>query len=388
MDRRVLDVAVFEFRRFLDPKGELISIAILLLIALIRFGGDALIKLSAPVSLAIIIESDAPAVLLEAVSGRFNFVAAAPGSRVRSLQRIEQGSVDGLLVQESPNHYRLYTKGRVYWQEALAESVAPLHRVSAAKRLDLSAADLQALSAPPQILSTPLTGSTGNGQQVIYAAAICVMVLSILGIISSQSIILQGIAAEKFDKISEIVLSTISASIWIDGKLIAATLHGVKTMLVYTLYGGVASLLLGILTEAQLLDVLHAWREVLAALLSGLAGLAFWNVGFAWIAALLPSATSPIRNTLILVPMTCLLLCLGGAKEPDNAVMFTLSYLPPTMPFAMPVRVVTGTAAAWEVLVSIMICIGFTILLRHHVVKVFAATVLGLGPRSTPAVQR
>lgn len=380
MDRRVLDVALFEFRRFLDLKGELISVAILVLIALIRFGGDAMVMLAIPVDQTILVESDAPETFPRSGVGRFNFIAVESSARLLSLQRIEEGAVDGLLVAEAPGNYRLYTKAHVYWQGALAESFGTLHRSFVAKHLEISPADLQAIREAPEIMSTPLDGNARGAEAGVYAAAICVMVLSILGITSSQSIIVQGIAGEKFGKISEIILSTISPSVWIDGKLFAASLHGVKTMLVYSVYGCAASLLLGILTAAQLLDVLHAWPQLVVALLAALSGVAFWNVGFAWVAAMLPSATSPVRNTLILVPMTCLLLCLGGAREPDNVVMIALSYLPPTMPFAMPVRIVTGTAGEWEAILSAVLCVGVTVALRHHVMKVFSEAVLGECP--------
>lgn len=388
MDRRVVDVARFEFRRFLDVKGELIGIAVLALIALIRFGGEALITLSTPDNLTIVVESVEQGVFPAASSGRFNFVVADPAAHVQSLERVRNGSVSGLLVPESPTQYRLYSKDRVYWQAALSDSFAPYHRLLGATRANVSAADLQAITAHPNVVSDPLQGEAAIADLATYAASITIMVLSILGIISAQSIILQGIAGEKFGRISEIVLSAISPALWIDGKLIAASLHGLKTIVAYTLYGVVAALLLEILTPVQLLGVIRAWPQLVSALVIGVVGLIFWSVTAALVAALLSSATSPIRNTLILVPMTCLLLCLGGAKEPDNAFMVALSYLPPTMPFAMPIRIVSDTAAVWEVALAMGLVGAATLLMRAQVVRVFTAAVLGAGRTSMASAAR
>ena len=388
MDRRVLDVARFEFRRFLDIRGELIGVSVLVLIALIRFGGEALMVMSTPSNLAIAVETNVDGLLPMGQSGRFHFAAAEPEARVESLRRIRDGDLAGLLIEETPNHYRLYTSDRVHWQDALADSFAPWHRLLRARRAGISEADLQAITADPQLVSTHLQGGGDRAGVATYAASISIMVLSILGIISALSLVLQGIAGEKFGRISEIVLSAISPSIWIDGKLIAATLHGIKTIFSYAIYGVLASILLGFLDPAQLFDALRAWPELLSALLIGVIGLGFWSVAFALVAALLPSATSPIRNTLILVPMTCLILCLGGAKEPDNAFMVALSFFPPTMPFALPLRIIADTVAAWEVVVSVGLALASIWRMRGVVVSVFADAVLGAGTKGSAAAAR
>lgn len=377
MDRRVLDVARFEFRSFLDIKGELLGISILVLIALIRFGGEALMALSTPGDLTVAVESTAYELPPALASSRFRFVLVEPDAREESLGRLRVGGLDGLLVQEELARYRLYTNGGVRWHEALADSFTPMHRWLIARHTGLSDADLQAIIAQPNLVSYEMSGAIEADRSAMQGASVSVMVLTIIGVISALSMIIQGIAGEKFGRISEIILSAITPSVWIDGKLIAASMHGIKAILLYAVYGVAAAYLLGIVDAEQLLDVLNAWPQLLTALVIGTVGLVFWSVAFALVAAFLPGATSPIRNTLILVPMTCLLLCLSGAKEPDNAFVIALSFFPPTMPFALPLRMMSDTAAAWEAVLSIVLVLSSTWWLRGLVIKTFADAVLG-----------
>ncbi|UHH09651.1 ABC transporter permease [Luteimonas fraxinea] len=375
MDSRTLDIARFEFRRFFDLKGEIISIAILILIAAVRFGGDALMAVSTSKDIRISVETELSQLPVEA-SDRFLFTAVPPSARASSLDELNAGRIDGLIHEVSKGNYQLQTKDRVLWHEALVSDFTPIHQKLSSQRFGVSSADFMVLTTPPTIEPIAINAASTSSNSIGYGASIAILVLTILSIVSVLTLILQGIAGEKFGKISEIVLSAIPPSVWIDGKVIAALLHGLKTIFSYAIYGLAAALLLGFLTPQQMLESAHtAPMILLAALLSAL-GLLFWVMVFALVAALLPSAQSPIRNTLVLAPMTCLLLCLGGAKEPDNSFFVALSFFPPTMPFSMPLRIVSDTVAGWEIAVAILLLVATALLLRKLLIKVFSDSVL------------
>lgn len=376
MDRRVLDVARFEFLRFFDIRGEIISLLILALIALIRFGGDAMIVLSAPTGINIGIEIANVDLFPAPASKRFNFIPTSSSSHEDSLRKIERGELAGLLVEQEPAVYRLYTSKRVYWQDALIESFAPFHLKISSKREGVSEQQFNEIIRPLQLIPHTTKGALGKVRPDGYIISISVMILTIMGIISALSLIMQGIAGEKFGKISEIVLAAITPAVWLDGKIIAAGLHGLKTITAYAAYSIVTAVILGIVEVSDIYAAAGSWAHLSMAIASGALGLLLWSLIFSLASALLPNATSPIRNTLILLPMTCLLLCLGGAKEPDNGFIVALSFFPPTMPFAMPLRVISDTASNWEVAVSAILVVASSICLRHFVVKVFSEAVL------------
>jgi len=378
MDRRTMDVAAFEFRSFFDFKGELISLAILALIAAIRFGGDAIMALSVPTNLVIAVESTSHSLPDQTLRSRFSFVITSPHERKQALERIDNGQIAGLLAEEPNNTFRLYTKSRVFWTDALATEFLPIHRWLSTIKIGVDHNDIERLVTPPQIVPSYPGIEEKAGGLSAYISTISIMVIIIIGIISTLPLLLQGIAGEKFGRISEIVLSAISVPTWIDGKVIAAALHGLKTMLSYTIYGLTLALLLGYFGFDQITDPDH-WRGIAFTLISGTLGLLFWIVLFALVAALLPNAKSPIRNTLVLAPMTCLLLCLNGAKEPDNSFIVALSFFPPTMPFSMPLRIASGTASTLEFLASMAFAIASLIALRLILLRVFTRAILNVG---------
>lgn len=376
MDRRVLDVARFEFLRFFDLKGEIISLSILALIALIRFGGDALILLSAPTGMNIGIETSSANSLTNPSSKRFSFIATAPEAHEDSIKKVYSGELAGLLVEQEPAIYRLYTSNRVHWQDALAESFTPIHLKISSQREGLSEQQFSEITRPLQLVSHAAEGTADSASSRSYSISICIMILTVMGVISALAIIMQGIAGEKFGRISEIVLAAITPAVWIDGKMIAAGLHGLKTVVSYAAYGVTAATILGIIDISHIYAAARDGHHLLIALASGALGLLFWSLIFALASTLLPNSTSPIRNTLILLPMTCLLLCLGGAKEPDNGFIVTLSFLPPTMPFAMPLRVISDTTSNWEIALSMILVVASSLCLRHFVINIFSEAVL------------
>jgi len=376
MDRRVLDVARFEFLRFFDLKGEIISLSIIALIALIRFGGDAMMLLSAPAGIKIGVETPNADLFPTSSSKRFNFVPTALHSHDDSLRKVESGELAGLLAEQEPAVYRLYTHSRVHWQDSLTESFAPIHLKISSQREGVSEQQVNKITRPLQLVSHTAEGAVNVASASSYSISISVMILTVIGVISALTVIMQGIAGEKFGRISEIVLAAISPAVWIDGKVIAAGLHGLKTIVSYAVYGVTAAVVLGIIDISQVHATARDGSHLLMALVSGGLGLLLWSLIFSLASALLPNSTSPIRNTLVLLPMTCLLLCLGGTKEPDNGFIVALSFLPPTMPFAMPLRVISETASNWEIALSMILLIASSIYLRHFVIKVFSEAVL------------
>ena len=376
MDRRVFDVARFEFLKFFDMKGEIISLSILVLIAIIRFGGDALMLLSTPVGINIGIETSDTHLLKSSSSKRFNFVPIPPGTQEESFRKVDSGELDGLLAEQEPAVYRLYTSNAVHWHDALKESFTPIFIKISSQREGVSEEQFNKIARPPQLLPYTTKGTKEATDSSSYSISICIMILTVMGVISALAIIMQGIAGEKFGRISEIILAAITPAVWIDGKIIAAGLHGLKTMVCYAAYGTIAATMLGIVNMSHVYAAARDWPHLLIALASGALGLLLWSLVFSVASALLPNATSPIRNTLILLPMSCLLLCLGGAKEPDNGFIVVLSFLPPTMPFAMPLRVISETASSWEIILSIILVITSSIALRHVAINVFSEAVL------------
>jgi ABC-2 type transport system permease protein len=379
MDKRVLAVAKFEFLRFLDTKGELISLGVLLLIAALRFGGEVLMQLGASSEVRqIVVETGTTPGSKSITVDGIEYVWASPEARQSSLNRVASGDVDGLVIPQDAdwNNVKLLVRSIPPWVSELESSfdVARLHGL--APKLGLDSGDISIIRSTAKVETVVTAAEAGSDPRIVYGAAVAFMVMIIMGIMASLNVILHGVIGERFGRICEMVLATMPASTWIDGKLIAATLHGLKTTLLYSLYGAIAAILLGMVSFAQLTPLLADGRTMLTSLFIAGLGLVFWNCAFAAVASLMPNPHSPIRNTFVFVPMTMLLMVIGGTKDPDNPFMLALSLLPPTAPFALPVRLIYGVATPVEIAVSIAILLVATVFLRTGCIRIFEEAAL------------
>jgi ABC-2 type transport system permease protein len=204
-----------------------------------------------------------------------------------------------------------------------------------------------------------------------------------LGVIGCLSMLVQGIAGEKFGRISEMVLTALPAQTWLDGKIIAATLHGLKTIVSYAIYTSLAAVVMGFVKLSVVVDLLAQLSIVGLLVLICVLGLCFWNCFFALIAAILPSEQSAIRNTLPILPISFLLISLTGAKHPQSAFLEFLSIFPPSSMAAMPVRLLNGAVPTLDVILALIFSVITIALLRFFAGRVFVYATISAGSPTT-----
>ncbi len=328
----------------------------------------------------IAIELPSHLVLPQHSSKKFQFVAVLPEKHSASDLSVKNGSLSGLVVPDaSGSGYELHVARTSSWVHGLEQEFAPVYRRILAQRFGLSDAESVTLFDTPSMRMKVAGGVEAPETTALYGLTIAFMVLTILGVITSLSIILQGISGEKFGRISEMILTAIPPKVWIDGKLIAATLHGLKTIVTYSLYSAVVAIILGLVSQSALVQILSNSALLSTVLLLCTLGLLLWNNIFAAVASLLPNAHSPVKNTLALVPMSFLLICLGGIKSPDNHFMVFLSIFPASAPFAMPVRLLSGAVSWIEVVSAFALLLISIVVLRALTIRIFARAVLNVG---------
>ena len=319
-----------------------------------------------------------PVDLRDAASSRFKFIATSPESRATQIAKLSKGELDALVVPRAgeSDRYDIHVRDSVGWQEEFETAFVPGHFHVVGAQKGVPRDTLDALRSKSEFFLQVHSSTQRSQPRAIYAITIAFMIIVVMGVMGALNVILQGVVNEKFGRISEMVLSAIPARTWIDGKLIAATLHGIKTTLVYSMYGALAALVLGFVTTEVLAEGVVNVTTLLGTLGGCALGLLFWSCGFAAVAALMPNAQSPVKNTFVFIPMTMLLMVLGGANDPSNPFMVFLSYFPMTSPFAMPVRLIHGTASAAEVAVSLLVLAVSCYVLRNFAVRVFSSAVL------------
>jgi ABC-2 type transport system permease protein len=127
-DRRVFDVARFEFRKFLDIKGEIVALGLLLVIALVRFGGEAVVQWSSQAdAYTVLVEAtSAPRVEAAKRSGRFEYKWASPNDRQVSLSLLLAGQADAIVVpiNDEWSSIDVLVRSRQPWLSELEDSLS------------------------------------------------------------------------------------------------------------------------------------------------------------------------------------------------------------------------------------------------------------------------
>jgi ABC-2 type transport system permease protein len=185
-----------------------------------------------------------------------------------------------------------------------------------------------------------------------------------------------GVVEEKASRVVEVVLSTIRPAHLLAGKVIGLGLLGLGNLLLIGVIG------LGTAAATGALDV---DGTVLSA--AGLAlawfvvGYAFYACAFACAGALVPRQED-LQSTMTPLTLTILIsffLAFAVRSAPDGTLAHITAFVPMTAPMTMPPRIVTGDAAAWEVVASFLATAAGAALLIPLAARIYAGGILRTG---------
>ena len=266
--------------------------------------------------------------------------------------------------------------------QALLSTVAALVGSEAAAaraaELGLSADDMASLlrSAAPEIRRLDPQDETDDSTRVMAFAA---MILLFISIVTYGQWILVGVIEEKSSRVVEVVLGAIKPSHLLAGKVLGIGALGLAQLV---LVGGLALVLGSRSTSIEIPDT--AATAVLAVIMWFFLGFAFYATAYA-AAGSLVTRQEEAQNAAF--PLTMVLMAayfiasFSITEGGDNTVLRVASLLPPTAPMTMPVRMATGDAPAWEVLVAIAAMVAAIALLLRLAARIYAGGLLRSGGR-------
>lgn len=187
-----------------------------------------------------------------------------------------------------------------------------------------------------------------------------------------------GVIEEKSSRVVEVLLSTIRARHLMAGKIAGIGLLGLLQLVLIAAYAIVLASVTGVVEVPA--DSLAA-----AALTVGwfVLGFAFYASTFA-VAGALVSRMEELQNAIVpinLLVFASFFISIGAVQDPDSTAALVASLLPISSALAMPVRMVLGSATAWQVLASLAIVVGSTALLIPLAGRVYAGAVLRTGAK-------
>jgi len=187
-----------------------------------------------------------------------------------------------------------------------------------------------------------------------------------------------GVIEEKASRVVEILLSTIRARQLMAGKIVGIGLLGLGQLAFIATFAIALGLLVGAID--------------LPGSAIGAAGLVlgYFVLGYAFYASLFAVAGSlvtrmeELQNALVpinLVIFISFFISIGALQGPDGTVVRIASILPTSSALAMPVRIVLGSAEPWEIVLSIVLSVGATLLLIPLAGRLYAGALLRTGAR-------
>jgi ABC-type Na+ efflux pump permease subunit len=231
----------------------------------------------------------------------------------------------------------------------------------------------------PTVRYTPLTEEGKLGSPAQALAPFISMLMLYMGVVGISQMLVSSTIEEKASRVYEVLLSSVSPLQLMAGKMLAICAVGLTLMLVWA--GG------GLLTASvQGVGSMVGGTQVLLFL-------AYYLLGFLMFASLMVmvgSACNTLKEAqnmmspLSMVLALPLLLSFLVLRDPNGTAATVLSFVPPLTPFLMMARVasVPGPPAG-EVLASLLLLAGCTVLALRVAARVFRVGILMVGQPAT-----
>jgi len=230
---------------------------------------------------------------------------------------------------------------------------------------------------PPPL---PVLGTADNGASDRQGIAFVAVVILYGQLLGYGYWVASGVVEEKSTRVVELLLSAIRPRQLLAGKVIGIGLLGLAQLLFIGVVGvaiGAASGQLELSSDlVAAVGVVVAWFVL---------GFGLYSCAFAVAGALVPrqeeiqSVTAPL-TVLIL---TGFFLSFGALDDPGSQLARVLSFIPPSAPMVMPVRMIAGDVAAWEIAASVALTLAAAVALISLAARVYGAAVLRTGSRVT-----
>ena len=320
--------------------------------------------------------------------------------RQRGLQFVQyvtrSEGMDALLMEETK---RLYVIPESYLETGVVERF----EVSLGFDLDSSGDralreflldNLSVVGAPSKVLDRlkdpfflqAINVDSAGVPQTIDSARV-VFFLAVAGIlffamVFSGSILIQGLGEEKESRVLEVMLSAVTPSQLMIGKVVGLGAAGLSQILVWAVSGVVGIRLLAAITS----DIPFSLPGTAAALLA----VPFFVLGYLFYATLLSglgaATTTPRESQQLSIIFTAPLIVPVYAwiyivENPTAAIVRFLSFFPFTAPSTVLMRIGADAIPAWEIAASLLVLAASVAAVLTLVPRVFRAFILSYGRR-------
>ncbi len=241
------------------------------------------------------------------------------------------------------------------------------------KTIDLVQVPIQEVDTT--LLSTEPVHESGN--MLSFFMPYAVMMLFYVIILSAASLLLNSITSEKQNRVMEILMTSMTPTQLLTGKIIALGLVGLLQVIFWVGGGYLLLRLSGNLFSLPVSFILPP-SFLFWALIFFVLGYAIYATLMAGVGALVPNLREASQaTTIVVLPMVVPLMFVSAISEDPNGTISTvLSLFPLTSPVSMMARLSAGTVPFLEILLSIAILVVTIYLVVRAIAGLFRAQYL------------
>lgn len=254
-----------------------------------------------------------------------------------------------------------------------------LHRNQAIADLGLSPDEAARLLAPPP----PPSRSLHEPEPADVPKQIASYVGSILlyiSILMFGQFVMMGVMEEKQSRVVEVVLSRTRPTMLLAGKVVGIGALGVVQLVVI----GVAALLMANMVEIVDVDLAGLGvRVVLTVLFWYLLGYTLFAVMYAALGATISRQEDAqgVAMLPILLIVPGFFISIAALEDPNGALAYFGSLVPPFSAFVMPTRMTVTDVPAWEVGLSIVLIVAMIYAILRLGARIYQGSILRFGAK-------
>ena len=261
-------------------------------------------------------------------------------------------------------------------QAVVSSAVQVLERQRAIDELGLTPEQAGRLFEPPNLPSTSLEPVTQERSDREELAWIGLLVL-FMAIAFYGGFLMMGVVEEKSSRVVEVLLSRLRPNELLAGKILGIGLVGLAQL---ALVAGSALVALGFSenTSATTTPSTVGWIVVWFVL-----GYGFYAVLYATAGSLVSrqEETQAIQFPISAVLIVAYFLSMQATQSPDSVAALVGSFLPPTAPMVMIVRIAYGGVPGWQIALSMALVVVTIYGMVQLAGRIYAGAALRFGRR-------
>ncbi|MGM7318205.1 ABC transporter permease [Idiomarina sp. ST10R2A5] len=365
-------IAWWEFKRFFKWKQELFSIALLVVIFAVSAGWGAITQIFSDEYQGAIFYQEGKPQGWEFKAPKDLTLRNAGTMEVEKWQTQLPEDLDTLIVITPELTAKVWVKKSQSWQQELRSELQEQLQTLRIQQLSLTPEERTVINEKPDITFAIEESEDASIDDASDASATMLLMVIMVGVFTGFGLMMMSITAEKQQRVTEQLLTIVTPTQWMDGKIIGITLHSIKSMTFIGLMILGVSMVIAAFSEDGGSGLDWGVGTTLLSIIFVVLGTVLINAMLAGFSATIDDPNHSSRSTVMLIPLLPVFLSFSVIGEPDSTIATVMSIIPISSFAMMPARLLQTDVAVWEWLLSLVLLAAFVYWMRSVAGRLFA----------------